>query len=108
MNILFISKAKSLVLIFSLAISSESTCRTSVRNGIEGSSNVDTCLVCLLCAESFNFLGNPSVKISLFLRFIVAAFSLHHPFLTNCCTLRAKRRTVSLSFFMSDIASTCT
>ena len=48
---LFISRAKSLVLIFSLAISSESTCLTSVWNGIEGSSNVDTCLTCRLWAK---------------------------------------------------------
>ena len=107
MDILFISKARSLVLIFSLAKSSESTCRTSVRNGIDGSSNVDTCLTCLLYAKSYYFLGIPFLKISLLLRFIVATFSLHHPFVTNCCTLRAKWRTVSLSFFMSDIAFTC-
>ena len=48
MDTLFISKAKSFVLIFSLATSSESTCLTSVWNGIDGSSNVDTCLTCLL------------------------------------------------------------
>ena len=104
---LFISKSKSFVLIFSLAMSSESTCQTGVWNGIDGSSNVDICLTCLLSAKSFNFLGNPFVNISLFLRFMVAAFSLHHPFLTKCCTLRAKWRTVSSSFFMSDLASTC-
>ena len=32
-------------------------------NGIEGSSNVDTCLTCRLWAKSFDFFGNPFVKI---------------------------------------------
>ena len=48
--------------------------------GFKGSNTVEVYLTCLLLAKSPSFFGNPFVKISLLLRFIVEAFSLHQPF----------------------------
>ena len=71
-------------------MSSASTSFTSVWKGIEGSKTVEVCLTCLLFAKFLGFLGMPLVKLSLHLRLMVDAFSLHQPFSTSCWTLSAK------------------
>ena len=47
--------------------------------GNQMSKTVEVCFTCLLFAKSLRFLGSPFVKISLHLRVIVDAFSLHQP-----------------------------
>ena len=60
-------------------MSSAATSSTSVSKVKEGIETLDVYLTCCLRAKTFSLLGEPQVKISLHLRLIVAADSIHQP-----------------------------